>query len=307
MIRRSHCPHPVRTSAPLLGILIAAVSALALGQQMSPSWTWAAEKLARSPHRQEWVTINNGSRTLSGWVVYPDAKGKVPVVLVLHEVVGLTDSTRNTATEIAEMGYIAITPDMLSGLGPNGGSGSFTPRQKNSDALTSRPDNSVNSDLDSWADYGLQLPEANGRFALVGLSWGGGAAFRYAATSKRSELRGVFVFYDIGPPAATQKYDGEPASIPVSGIQVPVYGFYGSTDTRATSSIPATKNAMVAADKFYEPVIYEGADHAFMRMGEMPNASQANTDALGSSLARLKKLLKGLLGDGSATQLKEKR
>lgn len=258
---------------------------------------WATAKLDKSPRHQEWVTITNGGNTLHGWVVYPEVKTKVPVILVLHEVFGLTDSTRNTADEIAAMGYIAITPDMLSGLGPNGGgSGTFTEAERRgANVLTSRSDESVNSDLNAWADYGLKLPQANGKFAVLGLSWGGGASFRYAAETKRSDLKAAFVFYDVGPPAVTQKYDGAPASISVANLKVPVYGFYPTKDTRTMAALQATKDAMAAAGKTLDPVLYEGAEHAFMRIGEDPrNSNPANAEAVKESLARLEKLLKTL-------------
>jgi carboxymethylenebutenolidase len=257
------------------------------------SQAWATENLAKSPRPSEWVTIPNGTRTLKAWVDYPQVKGKVPVVLVLHEVFGLTDSTRNTADEIASMGYITISIDMLSGRGPSGGNvNSFEPPLSASDALTSLPDDAVNSDLKAWADYSKKLPTSNGKFAIVGLSWGGGAAFRYVATTQRTDLKTVCVFYDIGPPAETQHFAGAPASIPVDKISVPVYGFYGSTDTRPFVTLDATRAAMAAAGKFYEPVVYDGADHAFMRVGESPNANQANVAAVKAARERLEKLLK---------------
>jgi carboxymethylenebutenolidase len=278
--------------------LICMKTTLVFSQGQQPeNQPWAAEMLAKSPRRQEWVTILNAGKSLHGWVVYPKGNAKTPVVLVLHEVFGLTDSTRNTADEIAAMGYIAITPDMLSGLGPNGGgSGTFTEAERHgSNVLTSRTDASVNSDIDAWANYGLKLPPANGEFAIVGLSWGGGAAFRYADATKRSELKAVYVFYDIGPPAETQKYVGAPQSISVTGIRVPVYGFYGSTDTRATSTVQTTKDAMSAAGKVYEPVVYEGADHAFMRLGAMPDVqNHSDIAAMNASLERLRTLLKSM-------------
>jgi carboxymethylenebutenolidase len=153
------------------------------------SQAWATQKLAASPRHSEWVTIPNGSRTLKAWVDYPDVKGKVPVVLVLHEVFGLTDSTRNTADEIAAIGCITISIDMLAGRGPNGGNvDTFERPLSASDTLTSLPDEAVNSDLNTWADYAGKLPASNGKFAIVGLSWGGGAAFRYAASAQPGAL-----------------------------------------------------------------------------------------------------------------------
>jgi carboxymethylenebutenolidase len=275
-------------------------------QRTSQGWSkqqtsqaWAAKKLAGSPRRNEWVTVPNGNRKLKGWVVYPGARGKVPVVLVIHEVFGLTDSTRNTADEIAAMGYIAITPDMLSGYGPNNGnSDSFEPPYSASDTNTGFSDDAVNSDLNAWADYAAKLPGSNGNLAIVGLSWGGGAAFRYVVTQHRKDLKLICVFYDVGPPAETQKYylkNGPAAPMPVADISVPVYGFYPSQDARPMKSIQATKDAMAGAGKTYDPVVYERAEHAFMRIGEDPaNPNPANAEAAKASLARLEKLLKAM-------------
>jgi carboxymethylenebutenolidase len=228
--------------------------------------------------------------------VYPEAKGKVGVVLVLHEVFGLTDSTRNTADEIAAMGYIAITPDMLSGYGPNGGDvDSFEPPHEASEALTGLSDDAVNSDLNAWADYARKLPGSDGKFAIVGLSWGGGAAFRYVATVQRPDLKAVCVFYDIGPPQETQHFAGTPASISVAKIGAPVYGFYPSQDARVIKTLQATKAAMAATGKPYDPVIYDGAEHAYMRVGEDPaNNNLANAEAVKASHERLENILKSL-------------
>lgn len=251
------------------------------GQQASQSW--AAEKLAHSSLNGEWVQVARGGRTLKGFVIQPktNRKDKVPVVIVLHEVFGLTDSTRNTADEIAAMGYIAIVPDMLSGRGPNGGDvTSFPDSRVTSQALTSLSDETVNDDLNAWADYGRGLPASNGKFTVVGLSWGGGAAFRYAA-STREDLKAVFVFYDVAPKADT-----------IAKIQVPVYGFYGSTDDRVMATLDATRAEMAAASKKYQPVVFQGADHAFMRLGEDPsNGNPNDTTACAASLIRLKNRL----------------
>jgi carboxymethylenebutenolidase len=258
---------------------------------------WATQKLAKSPRRSEWVKISSGNRTLKAWVDYPEVKGNVPVVLVLHEVFGLTDSTRNTADQIASMGYIAITPDMLSGYGPNGGdSDSFEPPSAApSPTITGLTDEAVNGDLNAWADYAAKLPDSNGKLAIVGLSWGGGATFRYVTSTQRKDLKAVFVFYDVGPPPETQRYPTAPATVSVAKISVPVYGFYPSEDTRVVASLPATKDAMAAAGKAYDPVVYEKAEHAFMRLGADPsNGNPANAAACDASLARLEKLLKGM-------------
>ena len=65
----------------------------------------------------------------------------------------------------------------------------------------------------------------------------------------------------------------------MAGIEAPVYGFYGGNDARVNATIPKTEELMKAAGKTFEPVIYEGAGHAFMRLGEMPDATEANRKA----------------------------
>jgi carboxymethylenebutenolidase len=289
----------------LAGVDVALAQAPINAPQSAPTWaemqksqSWATENLAASPHHQEWVTISNGAHKLKAWMAYPKANGNLPVVLVLHEVFGLTESTRNTADRIAAMGYRVIVPDMLSGLGPNGGdTDSFPSSRDASQTLTGLKDETVNSDLNAWADYGTHLPGAKREFAVVGLSWGGGAAFRYAAAA-RKDLKAVFVFYDVGPPTVTQgPTRGTGAgTFTVDTISVPVYGFYPSQDSRVMNSLDATKAAMAAAGKFFDPIIYEGADHAYMRVGEDPgDKNPANAAAVKASFIRLQRLLKQAL------------
>jgi carboxymethylenebutenolidase len=194
------------------------------------------------------------------------------------------------------MGYIAITPDMVSGLGPNGGNiDSFPASRLASEYMTGMNDVLVNSRLDAWADYGTKLPGANGKLAIVGLSWGGGATFRYVTSTHRKDLKAVCVFYDVGPPAVIQGPSRTKGltNFPVDKISVPVYGFYPTKDTRVMASLQATKDAMAAAHKKYDVVTYQDAEHAYMRIGENPaDTNPANAAAVKASLARLDKIFK---------------
>lgn len=270
---------------------------------LDKSQAYATGKLAKSARRKEWVAITRASRELRAWVIYPAVKRKAPVVLVLHEVWGLTDSTINMGDEIAAMGYIAIVPDMLSGYGPNGGGTRSFPNPKASQTvLDLLEDKDINLDLEAWADFGLHLAGAvKGEFAMVGATWGGGAAFRYAVTAPRKDLKAVFVFCVAGPPVNNQgpSHHGKKINdFAVAKTDVPVYGFYGSKDNTPTAdspvqwSLPATRAAMAAAGNVYEPVIYDGAEHSFQRIGELPDATPDNAAAAKQSLVLLQMLLK---------------
>ena len=116
----------------------------------------------------------------------------------------------------------------------------------------------VTADLDAAADYGKKLPAASGKLFVAGFCWGGGKSFLFA--THRKDLSAAFVFYGTPPPTDALK-----------SITAPVYGFYAENDARITASVASTTVDMKAAGKSYEPVIYGGAGHGFMRAGEDPN------------------------------------
>src|SRR5215216_1040915 len=244
---------------------------------------WAKQRLEKSGRHQEWVKVKNGNRTVNSFIVYPEAKGKATAVVVIHEINGLTDWVRSVADQLAEAGYIAIAPDMLSGKGPNGGGTSeFTDRSAVGQAIRDLPPDQITADLNAVADYVSKLPAANGKVAVGGFCWGGSQTFRFA--TNRPSLKAAFVFYGTGP-------DSKEA---IEKIKAPVYGFYGGNDARVTSTVPKSAELMKEAGKKYDPVTYEGAGHGFMRAGEDPDASAANKKARDEAWVRWKKLLAGI-------------
>jgi carboxymethylenebutenolidase len=245
------------------------------------SQDWAKAILNKSPRHQEWVKLTHGNRTLQAFVVYPEVSQKAPVIVLIHEIFGLSDWARSMADDLAAAGYIVIAPDLLSGFGPNGGGTSeFPDMQSTTKAVSGLDAATVTADLNAAADYGKKLPAANGKLAVVGFCWGGGKSFQFA--TERKDLSAAFVFY------------GTPPS-DFSSITAPVYGFYAGNDARITATVPATKDAMAAAGKKYDPVVYDGAGHGFMRAGEDPaNTNPANTTARTEGLKRLLTVLKGM-------------
>jgi carboxymethylenebutenolidase len=240
---------------------------------------WARQQLEKSPRHREWVTVKHDGRSVETFVVYPESKDKIPVVLVIHEIFGLSDWAQEVADEVASAGYIAVAPDLLSGMGPNGGRTDSFAQGKVMEAVSHLDPAQVTADLNAAADYGLKLPAANGKLFVAGFCWGGGQSFRFA--TNRKDLASAFVFY--GPP---------PAKDDMVRIAAPVYGFYAGNDARIEATIPDTEAAMKAAGKAYDPVTYEGAGHGFMRAGEAPDANDANKKARTEAWERWKTLLK---------------
>ena len=240
---------------------------------------WAKARLEASPRHHEYVPLKHGDRTVQAFVVYPEVKTKAPVVILIHEIFGLSDWAKEMADELAAQGFIVIAPDLLTGFGPSGGGSEAFPDQDATVKAVSGLDAAVvNADLDAAADYGKKLPAANGKIAVTGFCWGGGKSFAFAA--HRKDLSAAFVFYGPGPSDVTT-------------ITAPVYGFYAGNDARIGATIPATTAAMKAAGKKYEPITYDGAGHGFMRAGEDPgNTVPGNKTAREQAFARLVTLIK---------------
>jgi carboxymethylenebutenolidase len=260
-----------------------AATALLLSLATAPmhAQEWAKTRLEASPRHHEYVPLKHGDRTVQAFVVYPEIKTKAPVIVLIHEIFGLSDWAKEMADELAAQGFIVVAPDLLSGFGPNGGGSSeFASQDAAVKAVSGLDPAVVTADLSAAADYGKQLPAANGKIAVTGFCWGGGKSFAFA--TQRKDLSAAFVFYGPGPADVTT-------------ITAPVYGFYAGNDARIGATIPGTTAAMKAAGKKYEPVTYDGAGHGFMRAGEDPtNTVPGNKTAREEGFARLVKLLKGM-------------
>ncbi|HWG89094.1 MAG TPA: dienelactone hydrolase family protein, partial [Candidatus Acidoferrales bacterium] len=162
-------------------ISIGIAAALLLGLLPASAQDWARQKLEKSPRHQEWVQIKHDNRTVNTFVVYPEAKQKAPVVLVIHEIFGMTDWVRSVADQLAANGYIAVAPDLLSGMGPKGGGSSeFADTQAAMKAVSGLDADQITADLNAVADYAKKLPAANDKLAVAGFCWGGGQSFRFA-------------------------------------------------------------------------------------------------------------------------------
>jgi len=256
----------------LISLLILFAASLASAQD------WAKTALEKSPRYREWVTIKHDVRSVEIFVVYPESKGKTSVVLIIHEIFGMTDWVQDLADQVAAAGYIAVAPDLLSGMGPNGGRSSDFAEGKTMEAVSHLNPDQVTADLNAAADYAMKIPASNGKLFVGGFCWGGSQTFRFA--TNRGDLAAAFVFYG-----------GPPDKDAMVRIKAPVYGFYGGNDARIGATIPDAVAQMKAAGKSYDPVTYEGAGHGFMRGGEAPDAKEADKKARAEAWVRWKSLL----------------
>lgn len=242
---------------------------------------WAVKQLEASPRHGEWVVIEHGGRKIDAFVVYPEVKDKAMAVVVIHEIFGLTDWVRTVADELAANGYIAIAPDLLSEMGPEGGNTtSFKGGDGARTAIGKLPPDQITADLSACADYVRGLPACNGKVAVAGFCWGGGQAFRYATNN--SKLVAAFPFYGASPVDEAE----------LQRINCPVYGFYAQNDARINATVEQSGKLMKSSGKTFEPVYYENAGHGFMRAGQAPDASEGNRAGRGEAWKRWLELLK---------------
>ncbi len=203
---------------------------------------------------------------------------------MIHEIFGHSDWVEEVTDEFAAAGYIAISPDLLSGMGPNGGGTHEIASGEVGRAIQKLPADQITADLNAAADYALKLPAAQKKLFVVGFCYGGSQSFRFA--TNRPDLAAAMVFYGT-PPMKENAPDKEA----LEKIKAPVFGFYAGNDQRVGATVPATVEAMKALGKSYEPVTYEGAGHGFMRAGEQPDPTPANAKAREEAWARINKIM----------------
>jgi carboxymethylenebutenolidase len=265
-----------RTFTPVV-LVVASTLALAAS---SSAQDWALARLEKSPRHHEWAAIQSGDHKVQAFVAYPMTKARVPVVIVIHENRGLSDWARGVADQLAEAGYVAVAPDLLSGAGPAGGrTKDFATSDAAREAIYALAPDRITADLDAVADYAKALPAGNGKLAVAGFCWGGGQSFRFA--THRKDLAAAFVFYGAFEHTREQ----------LAAISAPVYAFYAGDDERIGATVPATTALMKELGKSYDAVTYEGAGHGFMRGGEDPAGTPADHAARDKAWERWKKLL----------------
>ena len=227
----------------------------------------APARLSSSPRHGEWAMIRTGTGdSIRAWVVYPERSTKAPVVLVVHEIFGLSSWVRGVADQLAADGFIAIAPDLLTMKNlPQGPDSVVAPLA--TAAIRTLDANWVQQQLDAVARYGMSLPAAKQKYGIVGFCWGGGVSFAHAVHSPT--LGASVVYYGVSPKTSD-----------LASVRAPVLGLYAGNDARVDATIPPADSALKSLGRTYVPTIYPGAGHGFLRQqtgmdGANMNATKA--------------------------------
>jgi len=236
---------------------LAGIAACTAGRSNTPATTPPADvtesrtRLAASPHHGEWVMVSAGADSVRAWIVYPERTTRAPVVVVVHEIFGLTPWVRAVADQLAADGFIAIAPDLLTTKNlPN--PTDSVPGDLATAAIRTLDPGDVHRQISAVANYAMAQPAALPRYGIVGFCWGGSVSFEHAIRSPG--LGASVVYYGSSPPNAS-----------LGSINAPVLGLYGGSDARVNATIPAADSTMRALNKTFTHHIYEGAGHGFLR------------------------------------------
>lgn len=220
--------------------------------RLPPDAAGAPARLAASPRHGEYVTIRTGGGdSLRAWVVYPQRSTKAPVVVVVHEIFGLSSWVRGVADQLAADGFIAVAPDLLTMKNlPEGPDSVVAPLATG--AIRTLDAAWVQKQLDAVGQYGMSLPAAQQKYGIVGFCWGGGVSFAHAVHAPG--LGASVVYYGVSPKTPD-----------LASVRAPVLGLYAGNDARVDATIPPADTAMRSLGKTYSYNIYPGAGHGFLR------------------------------------------
>jgi carboxymethylenebutenolidase len=269
--------------------------------KLPPSAMHTAARLAATPRHAEWVRVpwEPGSKdSIQAWVVYPtNSNAKAPVVVVIHEIFGLSNWVRAVADQAAADGFIAIAPDLNSRVrgGPSMDSLSADSARKLS-GLVPIPER--NKAITAVAKYAMSQPSAIQKYAVIGFCYGGSTVWGNAIAGGTTGYSGGVAFYGAFP----YNDAGQPVVDSMKKINKPLMLLSGAKDTRIGASMPAIDSLMKASGKSYYGSNYPGAVHGFARAQDDPKAQRdeaeekANLDAIKDAWPRTVTFLKTNLG-----------
>lgn len=219
---------------------------------LPPDAEHSLARLNASPRHGEWVRLHTATGdSLYAWVVYPERSTKAPVVVVIHEIFGMTTWIRAVTDQLAKEGFIAIAPDLIPTSKIPVGPDSLTTQEGVAAVSKLNPAN-VQAGIYAAANYAMALPSAIHKYGVVGFCWGGTASFAHAVVSPN--LGASVVYYGTSPSAAD-----------LTNVQAPVLGLYGGSDARVVATVAPADSVMKKLHKVYEPHVFEGAGHGFLR------------------------------------------
>lgn len=187
-------------------------------------------------------------------------------IIVIHEVWGLNDHTKDIAERLTKQGYLALAPDLLSSSLDIKGI-----RQLQEDLFDAEKRNSAQpklrelmapiqspafaaktlTSLKECFDYLYAMPDCHETVFVMGYCFGGTYSFSLAI--EEPLLKGAVAYYGHADQEVAQ----------LANIKCPVQAFYGEKDERLISGLDDLKRRMSVAKVDFSVKVYPDCGHAF--------------------------------------------
>ncbi len=240
------------------GIAAAAGGSLLIGLHHPPPTFTNLHRPPAADIHSEYVKYTSGRDTITAYLAYPERKDPAPVVVVIHEIFGMSDFIRQTTEQLAKDGFVAIAPDLLSRRGGT------PPSPDDARKLIAGLDpDTLTKDLDATVAYVKRIKAARAdRVGVIGFCWGGGQSFRYATNNP--SLGAFVVCYGPGPDALS-----------IARIRAKGLGVYAENDARIDAGLADVDAAIRTYHKTYRYTVYPGVGHGFLRAREKPEVADS--------------------------------
>jgi len=242
----------------IAALALALCSGVTAAQQpaLPPREDAATAALKASTRHQEIVKLKLPSGgEVETFVVFPERPEKAPVIIVIHEIFGATDWVHSVADQFALEGFIALAPNMITGMD---GNAMTAVRALSRDQIVER--------LNLVRDHALSIPAANGKIGSVGFCWGGSASWTYATAQPALDAAAVY-------------YGSAPDTADLAKIKAPVLGLFAENDARVNVTVEPAKTEMDRLGLSFEPHFFTGAGHGFLRAQANPANFEATQKA----------------------------
>lgn len=248
--------------------------------------------------RQVEIEVGDSGR-MTAYAARPDDAETRPVVLVGSELWGLTEEVREMVRKVAELGYVAIAPDVYHRFGTEGASGmeeNDENRQRGFAMIGQLTRHEVAADLTAALSYARTEENGGAKAGALGFSLGGHIAF-FAA--QRLGLDAAAIYYP-GWLTTTGTALSRPEPLLDLAVQEITDGggsrmlmFFAELDhVIDAEQRQRIDEELKAAGARYESVVYPGAKHAFF----FPGREMHDKDAAEDSWARVREFFTAELG-----------
>jgi carboxymethylenebutenolidase len=254
------------------------------------------EEVYNISEMEKMISISGNISSFPAFHTAQDNGNKLPGLIVIHEVWGLTDHIKDVAGRFAKEGFDVLAPDLLSQTG-----------------ITEKMDQNIMKDIHDLAkrdeaqkkmrsamapiqslEFGVETVQklkecisflqrdenCNGEIAVVGYCFGG--TYAYALSSADSRIKTAVPFYGHAPEEEEK----------LASIKCPILAFYGEKDERLMEELPKLKEKMKKLKKEFEAVVYPNTGHAFFNDTNPTTYNrEAADDAWRKTLAFINKCL----------------